>query len=148
MTAIGDPQSSGRERSTWWIYLVPIGVVVTLVITWWVLGLRKSPRAIGFGATPVTFTFTDTDMNEAMAIIRPGVPVRYEGATTGFVVTLKVREMKEQDAMQWIAELADQDITLADDTIVFADPSWLSTSHRAAEQWMLRTFGFGLWPNR
>lgn len=148
MTKDGDQQSQVRERPTWWLYLIPVGVLVVTVITWWALGLRPETWASGFGDAPVSFTFTDTDLNEALAVIRPGVPVRFDGAATGFVVTLKVTGLKEHVAMHWLGSLIDQHITLTDGVIVIQDISWLERSHRAAAYWMRTTFGVQLWPHR
>jgi hypothetical protein len=148
VTAADDQGSTARSALSRWLFLVPVGVLVVAVAIWWALGLRTPSRASGFGTTPVTFTFADTDLDDALAVIRPGVPVRFDGATPGFTITLKVTGMTEQDAMHWIGQLIDQQIELTDDAIVVRDIPWLERSHRAAAAWVGKTFQVRLWPDR
>lgn len=148
MTTEPVDHTTARERATWWWCLVPVAVLMAVVVVWWAVGLRHDTLASGFGEAQVSFTFNDTDLHEALAVIRPGVPVRFESATSGFLVTLKVTEMKERDAMHWIASLIDQEITLTDGLIIVREVSWLNRSHRAAAYWMRNTCGVPLWPHR
>lgn len=126
--------------------LVLVVLLVATVASWWAIGLR-TVMASGFNETPVSFTFVDTNLEDAVALLRPGVPLRLEGPTS-FVINLKVKDMQEQDAFRWIAELIDQQIELRDGVIIVREVPWLERSYQWTARWASDALGIRLWPNR
>lgn len=123
-----------------------VALLLAVMATWWALGLR-TVMASGFNETPVSFTFVDTTLEDAVALLRPGIPLRLEGPTS-FVINLKVKDMQERHAFLWIAELIDQQIELRDDVITVRDVPWLERSYRWTARLASDTLGIRLWPNR
>jgi hypothetical protein len=129
-----------------WLVLVLVVLLLAAVATWWALGLRTD-MASGFSETRLSFTFEDTTLEDAVALLRPGVPLRLEGQTS-FVITLKAKEMQEQHAFFWIAQLIDQQIVLRDGVITVRDVPWLERSYRWTARWAWDVLGIRVWPNR
>lgn len=145
-SAVG-PVSAARTGIGKWLGLALAVLLVATVATWWAIGLQTVAHARGFSETPVSFDFQDTSLEDATSFLRPGVPLRIE-EPIAFVVTLKVKDMQEQHAFKWIAELIDQQIELRDGVITVRKVPWLERSYRWTARWASETLGIRLWPNR
>lgn len=142
-------ETERRAALSSWIYLLVPALVLVLLVVWWAMGLRTPANNDGFGSRLVTFDFQDTHLSDALAVISPQAVCEFEDDDVdAFVITLKVVDMREDQAIYWIAQLVDQRIILRDGVITVCGPSWLERSYQATAAWSHRVLGFSFWPNR
>lgn len=128
--------------------------VVLVVLTWWAAGFHRyaEPNVVGFSTERrVTFTFTDTKIDDALRELFPDAEIAGPDDFSGGMITLKVKGMKEYQAMRWISELSNFRLVREGNVIRVSErkyPEWIDEHYDAVQAWINKNAGFKLWPNR
>lgn len=141
------PPRAGRlgHHLPWWMLSA---LPIMLLLLWWAGGLRSwKASASGFSDRPVSFDFRDTGLEDALAVLRPGIAVHFSEPSAEMAITFRVQDMPEQQALSWIAQLTETTIDLEGGGIEVMSPPLLERTYRWMDEWT-RRHGVRLWPNR
>lgn len=131
------------------LVFVLLALPVLVLLVWWAAGLRTwEASATGFSERLVSFNFQDTNLEDALLVLRPGASVYFSDPSVPMIISFKVRDMPEQQALSWIVQLSETSITLKGDRIDVLSPPWWERSYRWVDEWTRRHGGVRLWSNR